>query len=492
MDLTVHSMSAPLLIRVLLALDDDVLRERVRGILDPSHVLVTEATSSQDGWKRLPVESHDLALFDALPDDQQLDRRLARARRLPERPDVVVLLERVNVERQAELISAGCLAALERQLPGEALDGALSSFINRRRDLQLARLAAAAPEHVSDPDTLVASSPSMRKVVATARRLASTSSPVLILGETGVGKERVASLLHAEGPRARGPFVAVNCAAIPSELFESELFGHERGAFTGATRTRRGRFELADQGTLFLDEVGEVPLNLQAKLLRVLQTRRIEPVGSERSVAVNVRIVAATNRDLLEEVEAKRFRRDLYYRLCVVEIMIPPLRERVADIPELVETYLRVLSTQTHTGVRKIAPAVMEALTRYAWPGNVRELVNVIERATLLCSGDTVTLADLPSSIVATLSPDDIDAALPASAGEPRVAGELPEAWLDRPWKEVRGQILHAGERSYLDAMLARHGGKIGVTAAHAGLSPRSLFEKMRRHGLRKEDYRKR
>ncbi len=489
MDSFVHAMSAPLLIRVLLALDDDELRERVRGILDPSHVLVTVARSAQDGWKRLHIESHDLALFDALPEDQQLDRRLARARKLPERPDVVVFLERAS-ERQAELIGAGCLAALERNLPGEALDGALSSFINRRRELQLAHLAAAAPEHVTEPETLVASSPAMRKVVATARRLAGTASPVLILGETGVGKERVASLLHAEGPRARGPFIAVNCAAIPTELFESELFGHERGAFTGATRTRRGRFELADQGTLFLDEVGEVPLNLQAKLLRVLQTRRIEPVGSERSVSVNVRIVAATNRDLLEEVEAKRFRRDLYYRLCVIEIVIPPLRERVEDIPELVETYLQLLETQTHTGVRKFEPRVMEALMAYAWPGNVRELVNVLERATLLCSGDTVTLADLPSTIVATLAPGP-EASLPSTTSErPRADGELPDDWLDRPWKEVRGMLLVAGERRYLDGLLTRHGGKVGVTAAHAGLSPRSLFEKMRRHGLRKEDYR--
>ncbi len=484
-----RTMSAPMLIRVLLVISEPKLRARLRKHLQRSHLLVTPV-AGEEVLRRLTSESYDLALLDRLPAGvDSLSALVERVGRLPDRPELVVVGARDDVERRAELLAAGSIAVLERALTEEALDAALSTLIERRRRLRLERLAAAGPQRFEDPRNLVAESPGMRRVVTTAERVAMTSSPVLLLGETGVGKERVAQLIHNTGPWARGPFVAVNCAAIPSELFESELFGHERGSFTGATRARRGRFELADQGTLFLDEVGEVPLHLQAKLLRVLQQRMIEPVGSERSVVVNVRVIAATNRNLRKEAEAGRFRSDLYYRLGVVEIEIPPLRERPEDIEPLIDSFTEVLGRQFGGIAPPIDPEVLTALKRYSWPGNVRELVNVLERAMLLCGDAGIGLGELPATVAAcSNAPLILQNAHTNSVGEDEFC--LPDQWLDRPWKQVREQLLAAGERAYLVGLLTRCGGRIGLTAKTMGIAPRSLFEKMRKHGLRKEDFR--
>jgi len=477
-----------MLIRVLLVISEPKLRARVRKHLHQSHLLVTPI-EGEDGLRKLTSESYDLALINRLPEGiDSLAALVERVNKLPDRPELVVVGARDDVERRAELLAAGSLAVLERTLTDDALGAALSTLIERRRKLRLERLAAAGPQRYEDPEQLVAVSDGMCKVVTTAERVAMTSSPVLLLGETGVGKERVAQLIHNCGPWARGPFVAVNCAAIPSELFESELFGHERGAFTGATRGRRGRFELADQGTLFLDEVGEVPLRLQAKLLRVLQQRTIEPVGSERSVRVNVRVIAATNRNLRSEAQAGRFRSDLYYRLGVVEIEIPPLRDRTEDIEPLIACFTAALGKQFGGLTPPIQPAVFEALRRYPWPGNVRELVNVLERAMLLCGEQGISLGELPASVAACATA--IQPTQAASAPPVEGSVDLPDPWFERPWKQVREELLHAGERAYLVGLLTRCHGKIGLTASKMGIAPRSLFEKMRRHGLRKEDFR--
>ncbi len=484
-----RTMSAPMLIRVLLVISEPELRARLRRHLQQSHLLVTPV-GGDDLLRRLTSETYDLALIDRLPGGiDSLSALVERVEKLPDRPELVVVGARDDVERRVELLAAGSVAVLERTLTDEALEAALSTLIERRRKLRLERLAAAGPQRYEDPKQLVAQSEAMRQVVATAERVAMTSSPVLLLGETGVGKERVAQLIHNTGPWSRGPFIAVNCAAIPSELFESELFGHERGAFTGATRGRRGRFELADQGTLFLDEVGEVPLHLQAKLLRVLQQRTIEPVGSERSVVVNVRVIAATNRNLRKEAEEGRFRSDLYYRLGVVEIEIPPLRERPEDIEPLLECFTRVLGRQFGGVTPPMDPDVIEALKRYTWPGNVRELVNVLERAMLLCGDAGIGLGELPATVAACSDTGDLNHFVATTNTESN-SFSLPDQWLEHPWKQVREQLLAAGERAYLVGLLTRCGGKIGLTAKTMGIAPRSLFEKMRKHGLRKEDFR--
>jgi DNA-binding NtrC family response regulator len=280
----------------------------------------------------------------------------------------------------------------------------------------------------------------------------------------------------------------VNCSALPETLLESELFGHTKGAFTGAARARRGYFELAHGGTIFLDEIAELPQHLQVKLLRVLEERRIQPLGSERSIAVDVRVLAATNRDLEIEVQEKRFRTDLFYRLNVVSLTLPPLRERREDIPELLQSYIDHFRARLPSEVAVVQPDALEALTAYDWPGNVRELINVVERAVLMARSDEIMLVDLPVTIQRC--------APGGSAPERR--GDLGlgfardgRRWTDRPWRAIRQEVLEEAEYLYLSELLGLCSGRVGEVARRAGMAPRSLFEKMRRYGLRKEDFRR-
>jgi DNA-binding NtrC family response regulator len=328
----------------------------------------------------------------------------------------------------------------------------------------------------------VSRSPAIQSFMHTAHRLARSDSSVLILGETGVGKERLAQALHSEGPRSAAPFVPVNCGALPESLIESELFGHEEGAFTGASRARRGYFELAHKGTLFLDEIAETPLHLQVKLLRAIETRTIQRVGAERPLQVDVRVMAATNRDLDAEVAARRFRSDLYYRLAVVTLSIPPLRERREDIPELIDTYIQRFRIHLGREVAGCSPEAVDALVRYDWPGNVRELINVIERAVLLCSGNRIEVQDLPQGLSARGGPNAL---------EDPLAPELstPEAWIEKPLRAVKEALIASVERRYVAELLKATRGRIGETAKLAGLNERALYALMRRHGLRKEDF---
>ena len=258
--------------------------------------------------------------------------------------------------------------------------------------------------HVEGYHTFVGSSRTIREKLSIAKRVADTNSSVLILGESGVGKELFAEQIHLNSSRAQKPFIRVNCAALPEHLLESELFGHVKGAFTDATADRRGRFELADGGTIFLDEIGDVPFNLQAKLLRVLQDKIFEKVGSSEPFKVDVRIIAATNKDIELELSEGRFRQDLYYRLNVLPIYVPPLRERKEDIPELIDFFLKRLNHDTKKQIRGFTSSAIEALLSYSWPGNVRELENVVERAVVICSDEYIEPIDL---ILSTASSND-------------------------------------------------------------------------------------
>jgi two-component system response regulator HydG len=246
---------------------------------------------------------------------------------------------------------------------------------------------------------VLGTSPRIREIFQLLEMVAPSEATVLLLGETGTGKELVAQAVHRNSPRAAGPFVAVNCAALPENLLESELFGHERGAFTGAANRKDGRFVMAHHGSLFLDEVGELSLPIQAKILRVLQAREFEPLGSTRTVKVDVRIITATNRDLDKMMRESRFREDLYYRLNVFSVVLPPLRERQEDLPALAEFFLKKFSEKNRRNGISFSPEVLEAFRRYAWPGNIRELENVMERAVIVCQGSTITLENLPPAV---------------------------------------------------------------------------------------------
>jgi transcriptional regulator with PAS, ATPase and Fis domain len=298
-------------------------------------------------------------------------------------------------------------------------------------------------------------------VLDLARRVAKVDATVLLTGESGVGKERVARLIHEESSRAAGPLLAINCAAISETLLESELFGHARGAFTGAVQDRPGLFESAGSGTLFLDEVGELPLAMQAKLLRALQERQVRRVGENRTRPIKARVVAATNRELAQEVKAGRFRKDLYYRLRVVELRVPPLRERREDLLPLARELLADAAARVGRPTPTLTPRAADQLLRYTWPGNVRELENSLERAVALVQGRRVDLEDLP---------EDVRQALPV----PTVDGGV------RTLEEI--------ERDYILAALERNEGNQTVTARQLGIGAATLYRKLKRYGALARD----
>jgi two-component system response regulator HydG len=283
-------------------------------------------------------------------------------------------------------------------------------------------------------------SPAMQEILQLLELVAPTEATVLLLGETGTGKELAAQDIHRNSLRATGPFVVVNCAALPETLLESELFGHERGAFTGAANRREGRFVLAHHGTIFLDEIGELSLTTQAKILRVLQNREFEPLGSTRTVKVDVRIIAATNRNLAFMVHEGRFRDDLYYRLNVFPVELPSLRERLADLPDLAAHFLKIYGEKNQRQLKGLAPEVLEVFRRYQWPGNIRELENVIERGVIVCKGDTLALENLPERLQQLA----YFRAAPGEADPP--LAELEKQLISRTLEKVAGQRQQAAE----------------------------------------------
>ncbi|WP_437765191.1 sigma 54-interacting transcriptional regulator [Sorangium sp. So ce281] len=348
-------------------------------------------------------------------------------------------------------------SALDPSLGEAAQPAPLRRATGRALGARASALPLAAPRG-EPPTPLVAESPAMQRALDRARRVAPVDSTILLTGESGAGKERVARLIHGASARAAGPFVAVNCAAITETLLESELFGHARGAFTGATHDRAGLFEAARGGTLLLDEVGEAPPGVQAKLLRALQERQVRRVGENASRPVDARILAATNRDLAADVAAGRFRRDLYYRLRVIEIRLPPLRERREDILPLARALLGAASRRLDRPVARFTPEAEGALERHGWPGNVRELENAVEHAVALAQGGAADLEDLP---------DDVRGAAPAG-GE---TGEQPAA-----------RTLEGVERRAILAALERHGGNQARAAAELGIGASTLYRKLRRY----------
>jgi DNA-binding NtrC family response regulator len=465
-----------MLLHTLIAVDSPVLRRRVRHVLRSVPAVAAPAVAGKDLWRALNHADPDVVLVERSRIPDPPETWVAGVRAIPERPEIVVLSGTEDEKDRTALLAAGCLAVLHEGLSDRELGEALSALVERRRGERIRLLRAGESSTLGD---FISESPAMRQFLATVRRVVDSGSSLLVLGETGVGKERLARAVHTAGPRTSGPFLAVNCGALPEGLLESELFGHEQGAFTGADRARRGCFEMAHLGTLFLDEIAEMPLHLQTKLLRVLEDRRIIRLGGEKPVAVDVRLMAATNRDLDEEVRARRFRADLYYRLAVVTLTVPPLRDRREDVPILVRDYLDHFRVTLGRDVRSIRPDALAALVAYSWPGNVRELINVVERAVLLCPGQEIGRADLPRTLTG-----------PRATPPPGPFAALPETWRTLKLREARREVTTVFEGAYLRDLLREAEGRVGEAARRAGINERTLYELMQRHGLRKEDFR--
>ncbi|MBN1804307.1 MAG: sigma-54-dependent Fis family transcriptional regulator [Sedimentisphaerales bacterium] len=415
-------------------------------------------------------------------------RNIALLRQLPDSPAVIILSENEYAEDRAQLLVAGCEAVINSTLPPQTLCETLTTILDRLRQRKVEYFKQRRSTTQSRLSDFVSISHAMKTFMHVVSRVVNSDAPLLIQGETGVGKERLSRAIHTESLRSTGPFVAVNCGALTESLLESELFGHEEGAFTGATRSRRGCFELAHRGTIFLDEVSEMPVHLQVKLLRVLQEYEIQPVGAEKAIKIDIRLIASTNRNLDEEIRLGRFRKDLYYRLSVVSLFIPPLRERREDIPALVKSHIAIL--RPRIGVANtVSPEAMTALSEYSWPGNVRELINVIERAMLLCNQEEITLADLPDSIRGAACSPCVEQQ-PVS-GMLKFVADSSKSIVEQPWRTTRRMFLNYLEREYFKSLLESTKGHIGRTAKQAKIQPRSLFDKMRKHDLHKEDFKR-
>ncbi len=386
--------------RILIVEDEGLLRESIADQLAAEGYRPHAVESAREARAAVERGDYDLGLFDfRLPDGDGLALLRFALEREPERP-VILMTAYSSVENAVEAMRLGAYDYLHKPFDMDELVLVVRKALETRRLKRDVELYTRDQRRRFGLRRIIGSSAAMRAVIEQVRRIVRTNhATVLIRGESGTGKDLVAKAIHYESARAQAPFVNVTCTAIPDSLLESELFGHERGAFTGAHQRKQGLFELARGGTIFLDEIGDMPANLQAKLLRFLEERTFKRVGGTEDLSVDVRIVAATNADLETAVADGRFREDLYYRLKVVPLVLPPLRARREDIPELVRAFVAEIGQETRRRLSAITPEAMEALCRYAWPGNVRELRNVIERALILGTGDVLTLEDLPPEV---------------------------------------------------------------------------------------------
>ncbi|MFQ5848173.1 MAG: sigma-54-dependent transcriptional regulator [Candidatus Methylomirabilales bacterium] len=443
--------------RILVVDDEPAQLELVSGFLAKRGYDVSLASNGEEALQRFKREPFDLVLTDQkMPGFSGRELTEAVRRAHPEVP-VIVMTAYGTIETAVAAIQAGAVDYLTKPLNLDELLHRVQRIQERQRLLTENRELREALQERHRVEGIIGNSGRMQEVLSMVRRVAPSDATVLIRGESGTGKELIAKAIHYASPRAPGPLVRVNCAALPESLMESELFGHEKGAFTGAVAARKGRFELADGGSLFLDEIGDLPPHLQVKLLRVLQEREIERVGSSRPIAVNVRVLAATHRDLEALIHDGRFREDLFYRINVVTISVPPLEERREDLPPLIDHFLRTFATKNGKTIRGLTREAREALLRYDYPGNVRELENMIERAVVLTRDEVIDLSDLPLSL--------------PEPGEHGEEGGLTAA--------VEGL-----ERRMIRDALAKAGGTQTRAAELLGISERVLRYKLKKYGL--------
>jgi two-component system nitrogen regulation response regulator NtrX len=440
---------------ILIVDDEESVRRSIADVLSDEGHRPVLAAGSDEAEKEIAAALPDLVLLDvAMPGRDGLELLEQLRASHPELP-VVMMSGHGTIETAVRATKLGAYDFLEKPLTYDKL------LLRIDHGLERARLAQENQElrqALLGESEIIGDSAVMAKLKEQIEIAAPTDGWVLITGENGTGKELVARWVHVRSKRASGPFVAVNCAAIPEELIESELFGHEKGAFTGAIQKKRGRFEMADRGTIFLDEIGDMSLMTQAKILRILQEHRFERVGGTETIEVNVRVIAATNKDLQVEMSNGRFREDLFYRLNVIPFHVPALRDRREDIPKLIERFLAQYAAESGRPARTLSPKALAKLKEYSWPGNVRELQNLIERLVLMTPSETIDVADLPSQVT---SPER-------------------DRWLRGGAADTLAQARAAFERVWLLERLAQYGWNISRTADAVGLARESLSRKLK------------
>ncbi len=448
--------------RILIVDDDEDHAEALADGLELDGYACTIATSGSSAIERMGESTFEAILTDLVMHDLDGLEVVRQAQSLQPEATVLLITGHGSVGTAVDAMRRGAFDYIEKPVRLAELRTRLSRAIEDRSLRRTNRELREQLDRRFGMKGLIGHSPAMQRVFDIVRQVAPTNATVLILGESGTGKELVAQALHQHSPRKERRFVAVNCAALSEGLIESELFGHVKGAFTGAIAPNEGRMVYADGGTLFLDEVGDMPLETQAKLLRVLETREVQPVGGNKTRPIDIRLLAATNRDLEERVQKGKFREDLLYRLKVVTIQLPPLRERSADVPQLIDHFLAEMAERHGRSVRGISPEARTQLVRYAWPGNVRELRNVLENMVLLARADILDVDDLPVSV------RDGAHSVPTDSAEPALAG--------RSMAEM--------ERALIAANLELVGGNRQKAAEILGIGERTLYRKIKEYGL--------
>jgi two-component system response regulator HydG len=464
--------------RVMVVDDEPALRRTLARMLIERGMEVVTAPSGADALRLVERERVHVAIVDLMmPNMSGLDL-LERLRQKHSDIEVIMMTAFGDIETAVKSVRAGAYHFLAKPFrSNDEVALTVAKAAERRRLLHRTAMLERRLEQKENLGGLIGNTPNMQEVYRLAVGVAPTSSTVLILGESGTGKELTARAIHQHSSRADKPFVAVNCSAIPVDLVESELFGHVRGAFTGATATREGLFETADQGTVFLDEVGDLPPLAQVKLLRVLQEGEIKRVGSNDTRHVDVRVLAATHVDLKAKTASGAFREDLFYRLNVICIELPPLRKRRDDIPLLVYHFLRKYAARAGKDVRKVSDEAMRMLRSHAWPGNVRELENAMEHAVVFCKDDTIVPHDLPSARHSIIPSGDDE-----PIGENGVSAS--SAFVDLPYREAKERALSRFDGAYFTALLRRTGGNISEAARQAGLDRSNFRRAAKRAGI--------
>lgn len=448
---------------ILIIDDEPSIRESLDGILEDEGYRTLLAETGEAGLALAREECPDLVLLDVwLPGIDGLET-LSRLRESNPEQLVIMMSGHGTIETAVKATKLGALDFIEKPL---SLEKVLLSIDNALKLGRLVEENRSLKASMAKDCEMLGNSPAICHLKEQIAIAAPTSGWVLITGENGTGKELVARAIHHLSKRSDKPFVEVNCAAIPEELIESELFGHEKGAFTGATAQRKGKFDLAHEGTLFLDEIGDMSLKTQAKILRILQERKFERVGGSRTIEVDVRVIAATNKDLEEEIRQGRFRQDLYYRLNVLPFHVPPLRHRRGDIMLLAEHFLAHFCRQESRASKRFSPEAAEALRAYSWPGNVRELKNVVERLVIMVPHETILAEDLPEGIQ-------------GSAAGPKPGQPLP-AFDDMTFKQARDEF----EREFIQQKLEEFDGNVSRTAEAIDLERSNLHRKIKSYGI--------
>jgi len=465
-------MSAP---RILIVDDEPDMLENCSRILSRQGYACSTAGDGRAAAAILERDRPDLLLTDFKMPEMDGMALLRRAHEIDPALPVIMITGFASIESAVAAMKEGAFDYLPKDFSVDQLRVAVDRAL-RHRGLQIEnRNLRQQLQQTLGLENIVGRSPAMTQVFELVKKAARSEANILVLGESGTGKELIARAIHANSPRASQPFVPVDCASLPENLLESELFGHEKGAFTGAIRSKPGLVETAHRGTLFLDEIAELPATLQVKLLRALQERQIRRVGGTGLVDVDVRVVSATNRDLRDAIAKGHFREELYYRINVIAIHLPPLRERAGDVRLLAHTFLKRFGQARVTGMDD---AAAEALDRYGWPGNVRELQNVIERACALADGSLITVKDLPDHVLQGHA--RAAAAVPSALGE----GGLP-ARTDLTLKAAKDQWLQVLEVSYLRDLLARHDGNVSSAAKAAGIDRKTFHRLINKYDLR-------